>query len=59
MSFDVEAKSEEEAEEIAYEMAENASWGTGNADYEIESLEEVEGDKWEERNERQAYNNNN
>jgi hypothetical protein len=42
MSFDVEAKSEHEAEEIAYELAENASWGSGNAEYEVEYMEEVE-----------------
>jgi len=42
MSFDVEANTEEEAEDIALEMAENASWGSGNAEYEIEYLEEAE-----------------
>lgn len=40
MSFDVEAKDEHEAEEIAHEMACNASWGSGNAEYEIEYMEE-------------------
>lgn len=40
MSFDVEAKDEHEAEIIAYELAENASWGTGNAEYEVEYMEE-------------------
>ena len=42
MSFDVEANSEHEAETIAYEIAANASWGSGNAEYEVDYLEEVE-----------------
>jgi hypothetical protein len=42
MSFDVEAHNEDEAERIAYELAENASWGSGNAEYDIEYMQEVE-----------------
>jgi len=45
MSFDVEAKDEHEAEEIAYELAANASWGSGNAEYEVDYMEEVEEDE--------------
>lgn len=41
MSFDVEAEDEHEAEEIAIEMACNASWRSGNVEYEVEYMEEV------------------
>lgn len=63
MSFDVEAKDENEAHELAIELAENTSWGSGNAEYEVEYMEELEDEDedngWEENNERQAYYNNN
>lgn len=61
MSFDVEAKDENEAHELAIELAENTCWGSGNAAYEVDYIEEVEDEDngWEENNERQAYYNNN
>lgn len=37
--YEVEADSIHLAEEMAYEMAYNDSWGSGNAEYEIESIE--------------------
>jgi hypothetical protein len=42
MSFDVEARDENQAHEIAIDMACNASWGSGNAEYEVDFMEEVE-----------------
>jgi hypothetical protein len=48
MSFDVEAKDENEAHELAIELAENTSWGSGNAEYEVEYMEEVEEELEEE-----------
>ena len=42
MSFDVEAKDENEAHEIAIDLACNASWGSGNAEYEVDYIEEKE-----------------
>lgn len=44
MSFDVEAQDENQAHEIAIDLAYNASWGTGNAEYEVDFMEEVEED---------------
>jgi hypothetical protein len=41
MMFDVEAKNEEQAQEIAIDIACNASWGSGNADYEVESIQPI------------------
>jgi uncharacterized protein with GYD domain len=45
MSFDVEAKDDNEAHELAIEIAMEALWGSGNAEYEVETLEEVEEDE--------------
>jgi hypothetical protein len=42
MSFDVEARDENQAHEIAIDIACNASWGSGNAEYEVDLMEEVE-----------------
>lgn len=42
MSFDVEAKDENEANELALEIAMEALWGSGNAEYEVEYLKEIE-----------------
>jgi len=41
MSFDVEAETQEQAKDIAYELAENASWGSaGNVEYNVEYIYE-------------------
>lgn len=42
MSFDVEAKDENQAHEIAIELAENALWGSGNVEYEVDYMEPIE-----------------
>ena len=61
MSFNVEANDENEAHEIAIDLACNTSWGTGNVEYEVEYMEELEDQdsNWEENNERQSYYRNN
>jgi hypothetical protein len=45
MSFDVEANNERGAYDNAIEIAMDALWGSGNAEYEVETLEEVEEDE--------------
>ena len=42
MSFDVEAKNENEAHELAIEIAMDAIWDSGNVQYDVEYIEEVE-----------------
>ena len=42
MSFDVEANNENEAHELAIEIANEAIWGYGNVQYDVEYIEEVE-----------------
>jgi hypothetical protein len=42
MSFDVEANNENEAHELAIEIANEAQWGYGNVQYDVEYIEEVE-----------------
>ena len=41
MSFNVEAKNKDQAEEIALEIAGEADWGYAGAEYEIESTKQV------------------
>lgn len=41
MSFNVEAKNKDQAEEIALEIAGEADWGCAGAQYEIEYIKET------------------
>jgi hypothetical protein len=42
MSFDVEADNENQAHEIAIALACDTSWGSGNVEYEVDYMEEIE-----------------